>query len=180
MMTDRVAVRLAGLTAEQLIQPTVVDALLAPVDKLGPALLFYGRGTITAAARTGSVIGPLEIDDPRVQSVIEEATPAERDEADIEETTSGVYVGVTPEGTPAAACAWREWPHRVAHMSVLTATSHRGLGYGASTARIALAEAVGAGLLPQWRAAHWNEASIALARRLGLVLLGHQYSLRLD
>ena len=179
-MADRVAVRLTGLAAEQLIQPTIVDALLDPVDTLGPALLFYGRETITAAAKTGSVIGPLEIDDPRVQSVVEEATDAERDEADIEETTSGVYIGLTPDGTPATACAWREWPHQVAHISVLTATSHRGYGYGASTARVALDEAVGAGLLPQWRAARWNEESIALARRLGLELLGHQYSLRLN
>lgn len=177
-MADRVAVRLAGITAEQLIQPTIVDALLDPVDKLGPALLFYGRATITAVAKTGSVIGPLEIDDPRVRSVIEDATDAERDEAGFEETTSGVYIGLAPDGTPAAACAWQEWPHRVAHISVLTATLHRGFGYGASTARVALDEAVGAGLLPQWRAAHWNEASIALARRLGLKLLGHQYSLR--
>ena len=42
---DRVAARLAGLTAEQVIQPSVVDALLEPDDTLGPALLFYGRPT---------------------------------------------------------------------------------------------------------------------------------------
>jgi hypothetical protein len=34
---DRVATQLAGLTAEQLIQPAIVDALLDPVDALGPA-----------------------------------------------------------------------------------------------------------------------------------------------
>ena len=114
---------------------------------------FYGRVTITATANADSVIGPFEIDDPRVQSVIGDATTAERDEAAIEETTSGVYVGLTPDGTPAAACSWRVWPHRVAHMSVLTAASHRGSGYGASTSLVALDAATGAGLLPTSRSA---------------------------
>ena len=109
---------------------------------------FYGRVTITATANADSVIGPFEIDDPRVQSVIGDATTAERDEAAIEETTSGVYVGLTPDGTPAAACSWRVWPHRVAHMSVLTAASHRGSGYGASTSLVALDAATGAGVAP--------------------------------
>ena len=36
------------------------------------------------------------------------------------------------------------------------------------------------GFLPQWRAAHWNSASIALAHRLGLALVGHQYSVTFD
>ena len=177
---ERVAGRLAGLVAEQLVEPGIVDAVLDPVDTLGPALLFYGPATSTATVRPGSVIGPLALHDPRVRSVIEDATDAERGEAAIGDTTSGVYIGLAPDGTPAAACAWREWPHRVAHMSVLTAAAHRGGGYGAATARIALDGAVTAGLLPQWRAAHRNEASIALARRLGLALLGRQYSLRLD
>jgi hypothetical protein len=47
-----------------------------------------------------------------------------------------------------------------------------------ATARLALDAAVGAGLLPQWRAANRNEASIALAWHLGPQLLGHQYSIR--
>lgn len=177
---DRVRRQLAGSAAEHLIRPSIVDALLHPVDTLGPALLFYGRPTLTATKAAGSVIGPCEIDDPRVQSVIGDATTAELDETAIEETTSGVYVGLTADGIPAAACAWREWPHRVAHISALTAASYRGLGFGASTAAVALDAAVGVGLLPQWRAGHWNEASIALARRLGLELLGHQYSLLLN
>ncbi len=176
---ERVAARLAGLTAQQLVQPTIVDTLLSPVDTLGPALLFYGRASISAA-KSGSVIGPLEIDDPRVQWVIEAATDTERDEAGMEDTTSGVYLGLTPDGNPAAVCAWREWPRRVAHMSVLTATAHRSFGHGVATARVALDEAARAGLLPQWRSAHWNGASISVARRLGLELLGHQYSIQLS
>jgi hypothetical protein len=36
------------------------------------------------------------------------------------------------------------------------------------------------GLLVQWRAAEWNEASIRLARALGLTDVGSQFSLRLD
>ena len=174
---SQVAGRLAGLTPEQLIQPSVVNSLLVPVDTLGPALLFYGSAT-TASTKAGGVTGPLDIGDPKVQSVIEDATDAERDEAAIDNTTSGVYIGLTPDGTPAAACAWQEWPHQVAHISMLTAASHRGVGHGASTARLALDAAVGAGLLPQWRAANRNAASIALAWHLGLQLLGHQYSIR--
>jgi hypothetical protein len=88
-----VADRLAGLTPAQLIQPSTVDARLNPVDTLGPALLFYGRETTMATEMAGTVVGPLGIGDARVQSVIEDATDHERDEAGIEDTTSGVYVG---------------------------------------------------------------------------------------
>ena len=179
---DRLRHALAGSRAEQLTQPSYLDALLHPIETLGPAMLFYGRPTITTSARSTNVqvIGPIEIDDPRVEAVLDDASAVERDEAAVEDTNSGMYLGLAPDGTPASVCGWREWPHAVAHVSALTAASSRSRGFAVATAAVALDAAAARGLLPQWRAAHWNTASIALARHLGLSLLGHQYSLKLN
>lgn len=176
---ERVRRILSDSDPDQILQPRDVDALLHPVETLGPALLFYGRPTMTARSIQGKVIGPIDATDPRVRAVIEDASPADCVEAGLEDVTSGAYVGVADDGTPASVCAWTEWPHGIAHMSALTASSYRGKGFGTATAVEALAAADAHGLLPQWRAAHWNHASIAVARRLGLGLLGHQYSLAL-
>ena len=173
-VSDRLTDRLGPV-----IDRRTIDRLLQPVDTLGPALLFYGRGTVPLPPAE-RVVGPLEIGDGRVQAVFADATIAERNEAGIEHATSGVYVGGTAHDAPAALCGWRVWPQRIAHMSILVAVSQRGRGYGLTTAAAALDAASHAGLLPQWRAAHGNHASIALARRLGLELLGHQYSVRMS
>jgi GNAT acetyltransferase len=140
----------------------------------GPALLFYGYDLETFG--TGRVVGPLPGENALVQEVAIDATKEERDESGIEDCTSGFYVALNNESRPAAICGWREWPCRVAHMSVLTASSQRGHGHAASTSARALQAATQEGLLPQWRAAHWNLASIGLARRLGLAEVVQQFS----
>ena len=64
-----------------------------------------------------------------------------------------------------------------AHLSVLTAASARGRGLGRRAASAAVAHAIAAGRLPQWRAR--PEASRHVARTLGFRELGAQVSLRL-
>jgi len=64
-------------------------------------------------------------------------------------------------------------------MSSLTARSFRRKGLGAAAAVAALDAADARGLLPQWRAAHWNAGSLALARSIGLHQVGSQFSVML-
>ena len=64
-------------------------------------------------------------------------------------------------------------------MSVLSASSQRGRGHALSVSSRTLRAASETGLIPQWRAAEWNVASIGLARRLGLTEVGRQYSVHL-
>ena len=126
-----------------------------------------------------NTIGPVDIADHRVRAVCDDASQTERDETGIDETTSGAYLSFADDGSPASVCAWSEWPHGVAHMSSLTAASFRREGLGAAAAVAALVAADAHGLLPQWRAAHWNAGSIALARTIGLHQVGTQFSVEL-
>lgn len=178
---DRIRAATRSAAARRQVDPAEIGAMLRPARTLGPALLFYGAPTPTGAAPgaappEGDVIGPLDVTDDRVAAVLDDATAHEREESAVDDSTSGVFVARTAGGAPAALCAWRVWPHGIAHMSSLTAASHRRGGFGCAAAAHALTEAVRHGLLPQWRAAAVNEPSIALARRLGLHHLGDQYS----
>ena len=151
---------------------------MCPRHTLGPARLYYGAAT--SPSPEPATLGPLPVDDPRVRSVLADATDEERGESAIDETTSGVFLAVAVDGAPAAAAAWTVWPQGVAHICVLTARAHRGTGTAFAAAHRALTEAVDVGLLPQWRVRKGNLASIALAERLGMHHVGDQYSIRLD
>jgi GNAT acetyltransferase len=160
----------------RLTDTAYINELFSPSAALGPALLFYGSPSENV--EESRVTGPLPLADPLVQSVLSTATDAERDESGIDDCTSGLYVVLEANDGPAAIAGWRDWPCRIAHMSVLTASTYRSQGHGCTASAHALREATSAGLLPQWRAAHSNDASIGLARRLGLVEIGEQYSIR--
>jgi GNAT superfamily N-acetyltransferase len=175
---DQVRSAKERLSPDGLVDPDQIETVLHPIQTLGPALLFYGAPSIQTT--TSDVIGPLDLEDDRVRAVLTDASDDERSESALDETTSGAFLALSADGSPAAVCGWREWPQGIAHKSSLTARSHRGRGLGRAAAVRALGEATSKGLIPQWRAARSNVSSIALARRLGLVHLGHQYSICLD
>jgi GNAT superfamily N-acetyltransferase len=84
------------------------------------------------------------------------------------------------EGTePVAGAGYEEWESILGHLSVLTAPAYRRRGLGTVMAAIAGHEALGAGLVPQWRAHEDNTASRATARSLGFVEAGTQTSVYL-
>ena len=162
-------------SVDQLTSPGAASALYGPFRQtLGPALLLYG-GMKGQPGPTPAVLGPLSNDDPRVLEVLDQAASDEVDESGLTDTTSGVFVAVDA-GRPVAACAWRRWPHSIAHFSVITAAEHRNRGFARAAATTALGVAIDAGLLPQWRAAETNPGSIALAVSLGLKPVGRQFS----
>lgn len=173
-LVSRIATALANADILRITDPDYIAAVLGPAEGRGPASLFYGYSFEPSITRR--VVGPLPGENALVREVAVDATEEERDESGIEDCTSGFYVALGNDSRPAAICAWREWPCRVAHMSVLAASSQRGHGHAASASARALQAATQEGLLPQWRAAHWNVASIGLARRLGLAEVGQQYS----
>ncbi len=141
---------------------------------LGPALLAYGD---VPPAPSGPVVGPLSVTDRLVEEVLADATPQEREESGLAGSHSGVFVAVHRR-RPVAASGYCQWPERIAHISVLTAATQRGLGFGAAAASAALRHASSVDLVFQWRAAETNRASIALAAKLGLHPLGRQFSLQ--
>ncbi|WP_086990709.1 GNAT family N-acetyltransferase [Agrococcus casei] len=64
-------------------------------------------------------------------------------------------------------------------MAVLASPAHRGAGFAYATAAVATQEALGIGLVAQWRSRQGNEASRRLAQRLGFTQLGVQVAVTL-
>jgi GNAT superfamily N-acetyltransferase len=176
-LLDRVSAALAPVDDVALL--TSRDFMAARFGKLeesrGPAVLAYGD---VAPESSGTVAGPLDVGDRLVGEVLAGATADERDESGLAETESGVFVAVAGD-RPVAASGFRLWPEQVAHMSVLTASTHRGRGFGRVAASAALDAASAADFVFQWRAVGTNVASIALAATLGLEQIGRQFSFRI-
>ncbi|MGW1158619.1 GNAT family N-acetyltransferase [Streptomyces sp. NPDC002519] len=98
-------------------------------------------------------------------------------ESGLEDITSPAFV-LRESDDVVAAAGYHAWPRSVAHLSVLVAPGHRGRGLTRAAASAAVAHALGAGLLPQWRARPHPSKRVALA--LGFQELGTQLSVRLD
>jgi hypothetical protein len=135
--------------------------------------------------------GAAELDE-----LIAAVDPAEADESGLADLPRAPAVQVGPAGAGdselaalprtavirvggriVTAAGYARWPAGTAHLCVLTATGHRGHGYATRVAAVATADALAAGLLPQWRAR--VGASQRVADKLGYRVLGEQRSLRL-
>jgi RimJ/RimL family protein N-acetyltransferase len=114
---------------------------------------------------------------PELRALEQTAGQADADEAALDEITSPAFV-VRARGRIVAAAGYRTWPCGTAHVGVLTAPQERGRGLPRVTGSAAVAHALDAGLLPQWRAR--LPASRRVADALGFVELGRQLSVELS
>ncbi len=171
---------LGGLAADALTSAgalTSADVLgrRLPIAEIrGPATLAY---LDPADFRPQpAVTTPLDLDHPDLQAFLQATEAADLEESGMAEITTPAFA-VRQHGQVVAAAGYRDWPGGTAHLSVLTAASARGCGLGRRAASPAVAHAIAAGKLPQWRAR--PEASRRVARTLGFRELGAQVSLRL-
>ncbi|MHA7281361.1 GNAT family N-acetyltransferase [Arthrobacter sp. TMS2-4] len=81
--------------------------------------------------------------------------------------------------TPLAGAGYDIWQGILAHIAVITPPGERRKGYAGQVAAIAVEDAMGAGLVPQWRARTDNTASQRTARRAGFAYAGTQTSVLL-
>ncbi|MEU6146145.1 GNAT family N-acetyltransferase [Streptomyces sp. NPDC047081] len=140
------------------------NAALIVSDALGPA-------------RAGAVtVAQLLPDHPELRRLEEAAGQDDAGEAALDEITSPAFV-VQEDARAVAAAGYRTWPGRTAHICVLTAPRARGRGLARVAGSAAVAPALAAGLLPQWRAR--PPASRRVAAALGFEELGAQLSLEL-
>lgn len=158
--------------------PTDLDALrdrLPVAATLGPATLAYCDTTGFRPADTAAVeIVPA--DHPGIAALLTRVPLADAEECGLDEITSPAFV--LRSGTRVVAAAgYRRWPRDTAHVSVLTAPETRGRGLARVAAAAAVAVALQAGLVPQWRAR--PEPSRRVARALGFRELGAQLSIDL-
>jgi GNAT superfamily N-acetyltransferase len=142
---------------------------------LGPAALAYLHPPDFTPPGTPATtkVGP---GDPAVAALLVSVPPGDAAESGLDEITSPAFV-THHDDTVTAAAGYRIWPTGVAHLSVLTAPAHRGRGLAGAVAAHAVADALAAGLLPQWRARPL--ASRRVARALGFHELGSQLSFEL-
>lgn len=144
-------------------------------DTLGPATLaFLAPGDFTAPA-PGTPVERLPGGDAGLLELFARTDPAELDESGVAGLPE--LWALRRGGRVVAVAGYARWPGEVAHVCVLTADGHRGRGHAQAVSAAAVAAALAAGLLPQWRARPVESRRVA--RALGFRELGGQLSLQL-
>jgi GNAT acetyltransferase len=166
---------LSGVAAASAAEAAVLTRQLPIGDMLGPATLAYvDAGDFRP--RPGLDTMAIDVAAPALQQLLAEAAASDAGDSGIGEITSPAFV-VQATDRVIAAAGYVDWPGGIAHLSVLTAAQARGHGLGGVVSSAAVAHALAAGKLPQWRAR--AEASLRIARRLGFHELGAQVGFRL-
>ncbi|MFJ5846412.1 GNAT family N-acetyltransferase [Streptomyces sp. NPDC092903] len=177
----QVAKLLAGasikLSGEELVDEERLREVLPVLDVLGPASLFYLDRVDFLPTQGAAAVEEVVCGDDGLAILLVRAGEEDAGESGLEDITSPAFV--LREGDDVVAAAgYQVWPQSVAHLSVLVAPGHRGRGLARVVASAAVAHALDAGLLPQWRARPHPSKRLALA--LGFRQLGSQLSVRLD
>ena len=167
---------LGGLPAASLTDTGVLASRLPVAEILGPAALAYLDPAEFRPQPGDAVTTPTALDHAGFRQFLLAADPGDVEESGIGKITTPVFA-VREHGQVVAAAGYRDWPCGTAHLSVLTAPAARGRGLARAAASAAVAHAIEAGRLPQWRAR--SEASRRVARALGFRELGFQVSIRL-
>lgn len=160
-------------SVEALMRPGTLRALLPVVDVLGPAALAYLAKDDFRPEVGGAAVGCLPPGHGDLRALAGLAGAEDAAESGIDEIDSPVFV-VRDGPEVVAAAGYRRWPVSTAHLCVLTAPQQRGRGLARRVASEAVAHALDAGLLPQWRAR--PEASRRVAAALGFREIGGQLS----
>ncbi|MGY4951914.1 GNAT family N-acetyltransferase [Streptomyces nigrescens] len=172
------------MSPEELVDIARLRAVLPVLDVLGPASLFYLGRDGFLPAHEGTAVEQLPIGDSSsdsdgaggVAALLARSGKEEADESGLEDISSPAFCLRRGDEVVAAA-GYRSWPRSVAHLSVLVAPHCRGRRLARVVASAAVAHALDAGLLPQWRARLCPSQRVAVA--LGFQELGTQLSVRL-
>lgn len=153
--------------------PVQVSRAVNPSQTLGPGQLAYlpdevGPPTVDAGAdievvHVGAIrdwLGSLPEDDFAESSMDD----------------MGQVLVLRRDGRIVGAAGHLDWPAAIAHIGIVIDPGFRGSGHGILLGAAATRRAIAAGRYPQWRAAAWNEASRATARRIGYHEFGRQFS----
>ncbi len=168
---------LAPLPTEAVVDATAVHQVLPVAELLGPAALAYVSPGRFRPERAGALtVGRLPGSDAGLRELEKSVGAEEAGEASLGAITSPAFV-VREDERVVAAAGYELWPGLAAQVSVLTRREWRGRGLARLTGSAAVAHALAAGLLPQWRAR--VPASRRVAAALGFQELGAQLSMRI-
>ncbi|MFD6970530.1 GNAT family N-acetyltransferase [Streptomyces sp. NPDC059949] len=167
----------AAVPPAALVQTDVLRARLPVVEVLGPTTLAYLSGPDFRPVSADRTVTRVPAEHPGLAALLTRAGQEDAGESGLDEISSPAFV-VLDGVEVVAAAGYQDWPGRTAHLSVLTLPEHRSRGLAKAVASAAVAHALDAGLMPQWRAR--PEASRRVARALGFLEVGAQLSMRLD
>jgi GNAT superfamily N-acetyltransferase len=172
---ERARKLLADLSIAQLSSGEGTAQAFSPAGILGPTALAYLSAEDFRPA-LGPTIEELPPDHEDLRALERLCNQRDTTEAGIGQITSPGFV-IRENTAIIAASGYISWPRNTAHLSVLTAPSARGRGLARAVASAAAAHALGAELLPQWRAR--VPASLSVARAVGFTELGAQIRVEL-
>ncbi|PYC78852.1 GNAT family N-acetyltransferase [Streptomyces tateyamensis] len=164
--TDRAAQRLRAVPVADLARHPEATEVIGPAH-----LAYLDRAEFRPI---GQPAVHLPHDDPALVALRARATAPEADETDLANLSFAV---LAPDGRALAAAGYHVWPGGAAQLNVFADPGERNRGHARSAAAAAVAHALAADLLPQWRAR--PAASRRVAAGLGFRELGVQYCLRL-
>ncbi|MER8233156.1 GNAT family N-acetyltransferase [Streptomyces sp. NPDC094049] len=167
----------AAVPPAALVQADVLRAQLPVADVLGPAALAYLSGADFRPMTTNRTVTRVPAGHPGLLALLTKAGQEDAGESGLDEISSPAFV-VFDGAKVVAAAGYQAWPGRTAHLSVLTVPEHRGRGLAKTVASAAVAHALDADLMPQWRAR--PESSRRVAHALGFREVGAQLSIRLN
>lgn len=167
---------LTGIRAAEHTNPEVLRAALPITGTLGPTTLAYLTETDFHPVPASDVTR-LPAESAAVSALLRKAGPQEAGESGLAGLDIPLFA-LTGGSEVIAAAGYKALPRNVAHLSVLTAPTHRGRGLAKQVASAAVNDALARNLLPQWRAR--PEESRRVATALGFRDLGSQLSLHLN
>jgi GNAT superfamily N-acetyltransferase len=167
---------LGGVPVPALTDPGRFHAALPVLGLLGPATLAYLDESEFRPAGSAAV-ERLTVEHADLAALLASVSEDDEQECGLRGITSPAFV-VRDAARVVAAAGYQRWPGGMAHLCVLTASDLRGRGLARAVASAAVADALGTGLLPQWRAR--PEPSRRVARALGFRQLGNQMSVLVD
>lgn len=172
----------ALLDLEDPADPEQVEAVVPVGQSIGPAELAYlpegsRPATDTAETRAGSDgvdVTIVEVARTSLASWLATLPPDEVAESSVSGMDTLLVADVA--GRRVGAAGHRTWPTGIAHIGLVVAPDVRGRGFGQLLGAAATRRAITEGLAPQWRALTTNHASRTIARRIGYVEVGRQFS----
>jgi GNAT superfamily N-acetyltransferase len=161
---------LDGAAAAAVLRP---DLVMDVVE-----LLFSDHATFRPASSLHPV-EPVAPDDPRLAALAGSLPEDDAHESNAHDLARHAAIWAVHRGDElVAACGYEVWQSRLAHCSVFTHPAARGEGAGRAAASAAVAHALEAGFVAQWRTR--VPASRAIAVALGFRSLGAQLRFRVD
>ncbi len=175
-LVDPLSEHIAQRPDGDLTDPSTAVELVGPVARfLGPAALAFADDQCFRS-RGSAATTTLPAGHDLIRELTAACGPRDTQESAVAELPSPISV-VERDGTVVAASGYEVWSAGVAHIGVLTHPRWRGRGLATAVAGAAVARALDAGLVAQWRARTSLTASRRIARSLGFIEVGQQLSL---